>query len=182
MHNSHLIYLFFTNYTISQHLVVLTPPAKTRISSARRLGHRGSSRLLCCSRRDANVVTVLRISDSLFTVLRMSRLCRHNSQGKHHLFFFLDFNRWGCCFFPSLRPGHEKVHFSPPNTVALIHHIWNLGEEKKKNQTGGCVSRFAVLNSSGATEGPDFRRSGFVVRSQQRTVQFSHKFVETVFQ
>lgn len=114
MHNSHLIYLFFTNYTISQHLVVLTPPAKTRISSARRLGHRGSSRLLCCSRRDANVVTVLRISDSLFTVLRMSRLCRHNSQGKHHLFFFLDFNRWGCCFFPSLRPGHEKVHFFPP--------------------------------------------------------------------
>lgn len=48
----------------------------------------------------------------------------------------------------------KKYIFSPPNTVALIHHIWNLGG-KKKNQTGGCVSRFAVLNSSGATEGPD---------------------------
>lgn len=86
--------------------------------------------------------------------------------GKTPSFFFLDFNRWGCCFFPSLRPGHEKVHFFPPKHSGPNSPHLEPGGEKKKNQTGGCVSRFAVLNSSGATEGPDFRRSGFVVRSQ----------------
>lgn len=47
-------------------------------------------------------------------------------------FFFLDFNRWGCCFFPSLRPGHEKVHFFPPKHSGPNSPHLEPGGEKKK--------------------------------------------------
>lgn len=51
----------------------------------------------------------------------------------------------------------KKYIFSPPNTVALIHHIWNLGGKKKKSDR-----RLRISVCSSELEWC-YRRSWFVV-------------------